>query len=175
MTSKQEIISGIYGSAKDVIQLILQQEDKKFSLGPEGRWMTAQHLDHLRKSAEMLNKALNIPKFILRYKFGKPNRPVRSFDEIIEKYQGKVQAFAGKTFEESKGEAYGVDQKAEQLQRFEKQIDRLCRSSDRWSDAKMNNYLIPHPLLGRMHVREILMWCIYHHQHHLNILKRDYL
>lgn len=175
MQSKTEILAGLQASTDELITWIATQDDGKFEQGPEGKWDTSQHLDHLRKSDAMLTKALKTPKFILRYKFGKPNRSLRTYDETIERYQNKLtEVGAGVTYPASAGDKYKANQKDEQLIRFQHQVSQLVKAAAKWNDKQLDNVLIPHPLLGRMMTREMLQWCIYHHNHHLNILKKSY-
>jgi len=42
----------------------------------------------------------------------------------------------------------------------------------KWSDKALDNYLLPHPLLGKMTVREILFFTLYHNLHHVNDVQR---
>ena len=174
MQTLTEILSGLQASTDELITWLATQDNDGFERGPEGKWDTSQHLDHLRKADAMLTKAMKTPKFILRYKFGSPNRPLRTYDEIVEKYQSKVGEFQGVTLEASKGEKYLSSQKEVQLERFQMQVSKLVKASAKWSDKQLDSILIPHPLLGRMMAREILQWCIYHHYHHLNTLKANY-
>ena len=41
----------------------------------------------------------------------------------------------------------------------------------KWKDAQLDQYIAPHPLLGKITVRELCYFTIYHTQHHLNIIK----
>lgn len=40
-----------------------------------------------------------------------------------------------------------------------------------WSDPQLDQYLAPHPLLGKLTLRELGYFTIYHTEHHLNIIK----
>lgn len=42
----------------------------------------------------------------------------------------------------------------------------------KWSDKALDSYLLPHPLLGKMTVREILFFTLYHNLHHVNDVQR---
>jgi hypothetical protein len=37
----------------------------------------------------------------------------------------------------------------------------------RWPEPALDRYQLPHPLLGRLTVREMLAFSVYHHAHHL--------
>ena len=44
----------------------------------------------------------------------------------------------------------------------------------KWSDKSLDNILLPHPAMGRMPVREFLMWAGYHVEHHTKALEQGY-
>ena len=60
------------------------------------------------------------------------------------------------------------------LESFQKQGEELAAIVRNWSAEDLDNYLLPHPLLGKMLIREFLLWMIYHNYHHLNNLKSNY-
>ena len=49
----------------------------------------------------------------------------------------------------------------------------LREAASRWSEAALDGYRIPHPLLGKLTVREMLLFTLYHNVHHVtNVQKR---
>jgi len=51
-------------------------------------------------------------------------------------------------------------------------MQRLANAIERnWTDEKLDNYLAPHPLLGKLTLRELIYFTIYHTEHHLAIIK----
>ena len=44
----------------------------------------------------------------------------------------------------------------------------------KWKEKDLDIYLLPHPLLGKMTIREIVLWTAYHTEHHYKILKANY-
>src|SRR5687767_11294896 len=65
--------------------------DEKFFHQPEGKWSPAQQVKHLVTSADMTRLAFSLPKFIIRWYAGKPNRSSRSYDELVAKYTLKLE------------------------------------------------------------------------------------
>jgi len=41
-----------------------------------------------------------------------------------------------------------------------------------WSELQMDRIRLPHPVLGKLSVREMLFFTLYHNQHHLDAAKR---
>jgi uncharacterized damage-inducible protein DinB len=52
------------------------------------------------------------------------------------------------------------------LLQLEKSVDRLCHIIDGLTEEELDRYLLPHPLLGKLTMREMLYFTIYHVTHH---------
>lgn len=160
---------------QELFDFFQNQELSKWEEGPESKWTSGQHLMHLIQSAEALNKGLSLPKMILKMQFGTNNRPSRSYEEVVKKYQDKLAlnptiiapAAVGMKVPEA-------DQKNELLKRLDKAKAGLQKHLENWKDKELDTYLLPHPLIGKMTLREIIMWIGYHTEHHYKILLEKY-
>ena len=173
MYIKEDIIENMGTSATEIIDWMNIQPGENFVKGPTKKWNASQHLDHLYQVVVLVNKALRLPKFILRWRFGKPNRKGRDYDTIVAKYQNKLKTLSS-TIKPPGGKKHLVADKPDLLNQFELQIQRLQKGLDKWTEEDLDKYLFPHPLLGKVTVRELMLWMIYHHYHHLNNLKSNY-
>jgi hypothetical protein len=50
----------------------------------------------------------------------------------------------------------------------------LLKRLNKISEKQLDKYLIPHPAMGRMIMREIIMWSAYHTEHHHKLLRANY-
>jgi hypothetical protein len=51
-------------------------------------------------------------------------------------------------------------------------MSRLANAIDKkWADSQLDQYIVPHPLLGKITLRELCYFTIYHTYHHLAIVK----
>ncbi len=172
---KQEIIELLNSKHAPLYAFLEQQEAEKWEQGPEGKWTTGQHVLHLVQSGQYLNKALGYPKFVLRYKFGKSNRVPRAYDAIIKRYNERLEGVKGITFGPSQNMRIPtIDEKSELIKQLKAQELLLKKRTKKWKDQHLDNLLLPHPLMGRMPVREIIMWSAYHVEHHLKTLTDQY-
>lgn len=172
--NKSQIANSLNQSSGLLADWIKQQSPEKFEYNPPGKWDTSQHLDHLIRTTQAINKGLKIPKFIIRYKFGKPNRTVRSYEEVITRYQQKLQNIPPDMSSPLGTSKYPLDKKYETIDVFLADNQKLIKLIDKWKESQLDKYLLPHPLMGRMLIRELLMWTSYHHLHHLEVLKKSY-
>jgi hypothetical protein len=159
-----------------LISWLENQDNDKWELGPENKWTSGQQALHLLQSIIPLNNALSLPKFILKYKFGKANRDVRDYNTIVNRYQerlkevppGRVSPFSNK-MNHSK-----LKDKQYILNRLQVENKKLQYKTRKLSDKNLDTIILPHPLMGKMPVREILMWTAYHVEHHTKQLQEKY-
>lgn len=171
---KEEIISYLEKSYSDLHIWASNHDNIKFGAGPPGKWNTGQHLDHLIQTAGMITKGLKIPKFILRYKFGRPNRESRDLEKIRSRYLERLASIPEGTPSPTIVRSLTHSDKELVMDELIKASDLLVMATNKWTEKQLDKNLLPHPLMGRMTIREILIWCGYHNYHHLKILKDKY-
>ncbi len=146
--------------------------DEQFFLQVGEKWSPAQQAMHLIISADKTKLAFTLPKFLIRWYAGKPNRPSRNYDELVAKYKLKLEqgGKASKTFVPKPIPAnYG---KEKMLDQFNASMDKLSDAiHKKWEDAQLDRYLAPHPLLGKITSRELGYFTIHHTYHHLNSIQ----
>ena len=143
----------------------------KFFHQPKEKWSIAQNINHLTISANTTRLAFLLPKFIVRLYAGKPNRASRSYDDLVSKYKMKLQQggrasgrFIPKIISAEKGTNH-------LLEKFTKSMDKLILAIEqKWTDPQLEQYIAPHPLLGKITLRELCYFTIYHTRHHLSII-----
>jgi len=175
MMTKPEVIDALKQKHQTLYDWLKNHPDENWPKGPMGKWNTGEHIVHLIQSEAALNKAFLLPKFYLVYKFGKNNRENRTYDQIVKKYQDKLAANPGVVANTSKKMPQIIPaNKASYISKLEKEKMKLIKKFQKWTDHDLDTYLLPHPLMGRMTVREIVIWTAYHTEHHYNILKSNY-
>ena len=50
------------------------------------------------------------------------------------------------------------------------QSQQLWSAVGSWREADLDRYLLPHPLLGKLTIREMLFFTLYHNYHHVQSL-----
>jgi hypothetical protein len=172
---KSDIVALLEEKHQELFRLIDNQSDEKWMSGPKNKWTFGQHILHLANSLQLLNNGLSYPKFILKYKFGTSNRETRSYDVVVKKYQEKLVANRERAAQfNSKLKVPTLKEKPFLINKLKIQNKKLQYKTNKWNDNNLDTLLIPHPLMGRMTVREIIMWSAYHTAHHTQILKNNY-
>jgi len=158
-----------------LINLLKNQNDDYWEVGPKGKWTTAGHAKHLLQAIKPLNFALSLPRFVLKNRFGTTNRPLRSYDEVTSRYLEKLNENSNVTFAPSKNmKEPKLKDKDYIIDRLQMEHMKLIYKTKHLSDKNLDELVLPHPLMGKMPIREMLMWTAYHIEHHTVVLRKSY-
>ena len=168
--NKQEIIAALDEKIKSFSNYIAELNKEEFEATPNGKWSAGQNLEHLIRSIQPLQQAYGLPKFVLRILFGKTNRPSRSYDEVVAKYKSKLSA-GGRASGPFIPQVINFDRKDDLIKKYEYQKKKLTAKIEKQTEENLDKYILPHPLLGKVTLREMLFFTIHHNEHHLERLK----
>ncbi len=172
---KDDIILKLEERHQILLNWLNNQEDDRWETGLNNKWTTGQHTLHLLQSIKILNNALSLPKFILKYRFGKANRPIRDYDTVVNRYHERLKDVQGIIFGPSQNmKVPKQNEKQYLLDRIQTENKKLQYKTNKWTDKQLDKYVLPHPLMGKMPVRELIMWTAYHVEHHTNTLMESY-
>jgi len=169
---KEKIIRQLDAASKEVIDYCTAINDELFFYQPADKWSVAQNISHLAIAANSTLPAFSLPKFIVRIYAGKPNRASRTYSELVTKYQLKLAqgGRAGRKFIPAIVSPQIGKEKV--LMCFLNAMNKLSTAiQKKWNENQLDKYIAPHPLLGKVTLRELCYFTIYHTQHHLNSIK----
>ena len=169
--NKSEIIVALDKNITEFNNYILSLDKDQFEISPEGKWSAGQNLEHLIRAIKPLQPAFGLPKFILKIFFGKANRPSKSYEDLVAKYKSKL-AGGGKASGPYIPPLVHFKNKEALVKKYELQKQKLIRKTEKQKENELDKYILPHPLLGKITLREMLFFTIYHNEHHLEILKQ---
>lgn len=172
---KEAILNLLEEKHQELLDWLNNQPKENWGKGPDNKWTTGQQVLHVVNSLQLLNNVLSYPRFFLKYKFGVCNRPTRGYDTIVEKYEQKLKANQDKAAIFNKKLKKPLQKNRERLiNRLQIQNKKLQYKFKRISNLNLDTLVIPHPLMGKMTIREIVMWAAHHTEHHTTILKNNY-
>lgn len=172
--SKQEIITELGESFNALSDICKQVSDDKFNISVAGKWSAGENIQHLVSSTKMTSVAFNVPKFMHVLLYGKPHRTSHGYGKVVDNYLKQLNHGA---------KASGVyipkqqNYQRDVLQtRIGKAGDSLISSiNNKWTEEQLDKYLIKHPILDLLTLRELAYFTIYHNGHHINTIKQYYL
>jgi len=171
--TKEEILQSAKQVFNEFSHDCIQLQDAVFFEKKEGKWSVAENVQHLILSTRMTNLAYRLPVFIVRLMAGKSNRPSKTFEELQNKYLRKLEEGA-KASSPFVPKPLSISGSKEKLMDKWKNISAgFCKAVERNRTEKdLDNYLVKHPLLGKITLRELCYFTIFHTRHHLETLHK---
>ncbi len=141
---------------------------------PQGdKWSPADHVRHLAKSSRPVAMAMSLPRFLLWLRFGRPRVPSRSLPDLREDYRARLAAGATAGRFTPSARPIPADGEADRIAVLAswRLADADLRSRmGAWDEPALDRYRLPHPSLGLLTIREMLLFTLYHNAHHLNLV-----
>ena len=170
ITTKTELFAELKESNQRVTKWFIEIPAEDFFTRHGEVWSASDNMDHLIKSHKPISKALKLPKFTLQAMFGKPERQSRPYEEICQVYRDEIARGAqasGRFLPEQQSPVETAEErKSELLEQWSKVSTELVLVAEKWNDSELDGYLLPHPLIGKLTVREMLFFTIYHNLRH---------
>ncbi|MFC2176214.1 DinB family protein [Bacteroidota bacterium] len=172
-SAKEAIIEELNKETNRLMVWFTNIDAAKIESGPEGAWTAGQHLLHLIKSTKPLAVGLGYPKVILRLRFGTTKNGSGTSEELIKRYQNALNN-GGVASGEYIPRAVMAAEKQLLMSRFKMEVDKLMTNLKKWPEVCLDTIVVPHPLIGKITLREMLYFTIYHISHHAKILEDRY-
>ncbi len=164
---KSALKTALRQSFSEVVHSIELMPKTKFSTPiKEGKWSPGQHLGHLWLSTKSVRKGMAIPKLILKTKFGICNRDERTYQATKDKYDTVIASGIAKAGPRYTVEVVEAEDKEEIINAFNKELHQLIAQIDKWSEKELSKFVLPHPAIGKLSFRELLMFTDLHTRHH---------
>lgn len=169
---KQTLINKLTENHQEFIACINQLSPEEFTASKNDKWTAGQQLEHIYLSVKPVGLAFRLPLFLLKLIWGKSNREGRSYDELIARYHAKL-ASGSKATGPFIPNKVDLHQSQKLKASLNKEVAKLCASIEKRSEEALDQYILPHPLLGKLTLREMLFFTIYHVKHHENQINKN--
>jgi uncharacterized damage-inducible protein DinB len=170
--NKETIKKELTEKHKEFVDYIDSLSDNDFlNTKNNQKWSAGQHLEHIYLSVRPVNLALLFPKIFIRLLYGKPSN-TRTYKHLVNDYQ-KVLKNGGKAGALYIPKSVSISKKQNLINNLTKLVVVLNRKIDKLSEADLDTHILPHPLIGKTTIREMLYFTIYHVQHHQKAIKEN--
>lgn len=170
--NKFEIISLLKEKHKQFLASFPSLSEKEFTTSINGKWSPGQQLDHIIRSVSPVAMAFGLPEFILKWKFGTANRPSKTYSALVEKYHTKLAA-GGKASKQFIPTAINYSDREAAIEKVTELLQKLNKRAEGKSEETLDKLILPHPLLGKLTLREMLYFTAYHAEHHEKATKKN--
>lgn len=169
--SKSEAIESAKHAFNDLTTFVMPlPEPALFERLSADQWSIAENLEHLNISLNQTTLALRLPKVLIRFVGrGLAKKDSRDYETLVREYKNRLAAggrASGKYIPVETGDRHTL------LTAWQTETQRFLDALQaKWTEESLDRYQVPHPLLGRITVRELCYFTIYHTYHHLQIMK----
>lgn len=170
--SSQQLTENLTKNHQIFIDYLGRLTESEFMFAPKDKWSAGQQLEHILLSVKPLVQVFMLPNFAIKMWFGKANRPGRSYDELVAKYKSKLQD-GGRASGRFIPKSVNFHQRDKLSQLLPAIVDKLNNQIINFSDKELDEMILPHPLLGKLTLREMIYFTIYHVEHHMEITQRN--
>jgi DinB superfamily len=173
-STSEEIIASLESVHEDGVAYWSRFSDADFFARVGEHWSPAEHVRHLTKSMTPVLPALRLPKIALRAAFGLASRKSMTYEALRTTYARALDdgGVAGR-FAPSEETGDGSRARRDAIMDDHSETVRgLTAAISRWTDAQLDRYRLPHPLLGKLSVREMLLFMVLHNAHHVQVAER---
>lgn len=165
--NKSEIISNLNTVHLAFWDTAIQIPNTTISIN--GKWSVSQNVEHINITLSKVNDFLLLPKSSIESNFGLSNRESINYKSFVKIYQIALKNGVKAT------EAYIPDSNTpcpELITEGKKTLSDLISNIQNWEESDLDLYNCPHPALGKITIKEVLYFTIYHAQHHHNSIKK---
>lgn len=170
--SQHDIVTHLNQIREGVTADIARMSDGQFTTGTRESWSAADYLKHLLLSIKPAAKAMSFPADILQSRFGQSDRASKSYAEIVNMYQKRLDEGArAEDYEKVVPVFYrfpeGItDERAYLVQSWDETNQRLIQATQQWREVELDSLQLPHPAIGTLTLRETLFFTIFHNTLH---------
>ena len=152
-----------------LIQTVENVSEEHFFQQPNPeKWSIGQNILHLIKSSKPLVSLLGNPESMNQW--AKSNRVSQSYEGVKELYSNALKTPIPMLLVYRHLDTEGS--KIEMLDVYKSVTAKLLERAALMSEADLDSYQIPHPLISLLTVGEFLHFTAYHTQHHHNIVEK---
>mgnify|MGYP003875351927 CR=1 FL=1 len=137
-------------------------------------WSPAEHVRHLTRAMTPLLPVLRVPRLALRMMFGSAAYPSRSLEVLEAQYAKALVAggTAGRFTPPQDHATADLARRNEIMDAHSETLRGMTQAMEKWTETQLDAHRLPHPLLGKLTVREMMLFTLLHNEHHVDVCER---
>ena len=170
MSNKAKIIASLNDGVNQFNELISGLNQAAFETNYNNKWSAGQDLVHLIKVLKIVNIGFTLPKPLLHLMYGVNKNEARCFELLQTLYKNALEGGA-------KSPAIYIpkpvlfESKNHLIQKHQQLNEAFIDKMNQHSDNALDRYRLPHPILGKVTLRELASFTSFHTKHHLELLR----
>jgi hypothetical protein len=171
MTHKANIIKSLKEGVDQFNELINSLNEESFEANYHNKWSAGQDLVHLIKVLGVVNIGFTLPKFLLRILYSRSKSEARNFETLEALYKKALEGGAKSPSIYIPKQVLFKD-KNSLINKHNLLNEAFIKKIEAHSDFELDSYRLPHPILGKVNLRELTIFTSLHTTHHLELLKQ---
>jgi hypothetical protein len=169
LRTKADVLDALEALETTGLRFWLVIDSKRFAEPFGEAWSPADNVRHLVKSTTPVTLALKLPRLALLALCWHANRASTPYEDLVERYHdvlaegGKAGRYAPSPV---RPPANLLAWQADLVRECQCAVRALGRAVEPWNERDLDRCQLPHPLLGRLTVREMLFSTLNHYEHH---------
>lgn len=169
--TRDEIVQGLVTSFDLVLEEFESTNEAILHQSNQEKWSIAEQMAHLIQSNFPIASALKSPKERLKV-FGQLDRETRTYEVLKGVYKAAL----------ASGTAVATGKFLPDISKYTNQAafglswkqikEKFVARAQEWTEEDLDEYVLIHPALGKLSVREMLFFTIFHNLHHLASIKQ---
>lgn len=151
--------------------LVSTFESGRATAAEPGKWNALQHMVHIHLGVKAMASYLALPKAVIAEKFGRMDRPSMTMDALKQKYSDRL-AQGVVPPDRFTPAAERAEDRVALIADGHAELERLIGALGAWSEEELDAFLCPHPAMGPLTAREMVMFTVLHAEHHTRSIAR---
>ena len=166
----KELLAALESGSREIEVFFRALPKEAFFKGDDTRWGPAHHISHLTLAYKRAGRAFAAPDALPPYNGG----PARTLEQLSAAYAAKIsQVPAEQLLKNPLPPKIGPDSvQADVVSEYVTASAALREAAGRWSDADCDARAVPHPFLGLLSAREMLLFFVMHDRRHYDGVRR---
>jgi hypothetical protein len=170
MNSKSTLIKSLRNSVENFNESISNLNKEEFEININNKWSAGQDLVHLIKLLRILNIAYLIPKPLLGLLYGINKDEQRSFEHLQSLYKNAL-ANGAKSPSIYIPNPVLFENKSSLIKKHQALNESFIKKINKLTEVELDKFRLPHPILGKVSLRELVLFTSFHTIHHFELLK----
>ncbi len=174
LSNRREIIEALESAHEAAVEYWAAFTTPEFFAPIGTHWSPAEHVRHLTRSMAPLLPVLRVPRAALRFAFGAATAPSRSYVQIEALYAKALNdgGTAGRFTPPADRHAPDIIRRNAIMDAHSETLRGMTQAMERWTEAQLDAHRLPHPLIGKLTVREMMLFTLLHNQHHVAVAEK---
>ncbi len=166
------LLEELRGSHEGLWKLVDGLDPLMASTAAPGKWSALQHMVHIHLGVKAMANYLALPKEVITEKFGRLDRPSMDMNALTTKYADRLAQGVVPPDRFTPGPVR-AEQRSSSIAEGRVELERMIVALRAWDEVDLDTFMCPHPAMGPLTTREMVMFTVLHARHHMRSIARS--